>query len=443
MSTGFRPPGTPSWPIALAGSIFFNVSVRAAQSRVALSLALTVAPFAIVGPLLGPLVERARGGKRAIVMLSAGGRAVCCFFMAYWAHSLVLFPVAFFTLVFSKLYMVTRAALVPGVVDRPEQLVLANSKLAVGGSAAGMAAGGVGAALLSLFDSPWVLRFDIVVYLACAWGATRLLGRPPAHRSPAPPTGLGPAPYGTRAGPDRCRCPWPRSWATAGRASNSRPWPRRACGPLRDLSRSSSSSPSGATRPPSSGTGWRWAQARSATWPGPCWPPRFRRRAAEEWMLTASSVVVGAAALSAGLISWGRHWTVAVFLAAGIGLAAGSGKLAFDSMVQRDVPSRVRGRSFARFESGFQLAWAIGGLLAVLVPMTLSTGFITIGGIGLFGALAFARGSVSARRGTLPTWWPGSAPRPPPSSPSRTPVPTTFVDEARGPPTRATSVRRR
>jgi hypothetical protein len=140
--------------------------------------------------------------------------------------------------------------------------------------------------------------------------------------------------------------------------------------------------------------------------------PRFRRYAAEEWMLTGSSVVVGVVALSAGLISWGRHWTVAVLLAAGIGLAAGSGKLAFDSMVQRDVPSRVRGRSFARFESGFQLAWAIGGLLAVLVPMTLSTGFITIGGIGLFGAVAFARGSVSARRGTLPAWWPGSAPRP-------------------------------
>ena len=53
--------------IALAGSIFFNVSVKAAQSRVALSLALTVAPFAIVGPLLGPVVERVRGGRRAIV----------------------------------------------------------------------------------------------------------------------------------------------------------------------------------------------------------------------------------------------------------------------------------------------------------------------------------------------------------------------------------------
>jgi len=108
-----------------------------------------------------------------------------------------------------------------------------------------------------------------------------------------------------------------------------------------------------------------------------------------------------------------------VLIAAGIGLAAGSGKLAFDSMVQRDVPPLARGRAFARFESGFQLSWAMGGLLAVLVPMALSTGFVTIGGIGLLGALAFARGSVSARRGTLPAWWPGSAPRPLRPSPQK------------------------
>ena len=125
--------------IALAGSVFFDVSARAAESRVALSLGLTVAPFLVVGPLLGPLVERARGGRRAIVVGSAIGRAICCFLMAYWVHSLALFPVALFTLIFSKLYMVTKAALVPGAVSAPGQLVLANSKLSVGGSAAGIA----------------------------------------------------------------------------------------------------------------------------------------------------------------------------------------------------------------------------------------------------------------------------------------------------------------
>jgi hypothetical protein len=428
--------------IALAGSIFFNVSVRAAQSRVALSLALTVAPFAIVGPLLGPLVERARGGRRAMVLLSAGGRAICCFFMAYWAHSLVLFPVAFFTLVFSKLYMVTKAALVPGVVDRPDQLVLANSKLAVGGSVAGMVAGGAGATLLSLFDAPLVLRFDIAVYLACAWGATRLRSvrrsaapaGPPRSGLPADQTMLtssGPAPGAPG--------PPPSMPGASGSDEQVRPGVPGPTSRRRHRPQTLGLPPGGLQLAALATAGLRavtgfvtflliftfrrdeaalvWyglalGASQIGNVAGALLAPRFRRHAAEEWMLTAASVVVGAVALSAGLISWGRHWTVAVVLAAGIGLAAGSGKLAFDSMVQRDVPSRVRGRSFARFESGFQLAWAIGGLLAVLVPMTLSTGFIAIGAIGLFGALAFAQGSVSARRGTLPAWWPGSAPRP-------------------------------
>jgi MFS family permease len=431
--------------IALAGSIFFDVSVRAAQSKVALSLALTVAPFAIVGPLLGPLAERARGGRRAMAIFSAAGRAACCFFMAFWAHSLALFPVAFVTLVFSKLYLVTKAALVPGVVDRPDQLVLANSKLSVGGSVAGVAAGGVGAALLSLFNSPWVLRFDIAVYLACAWGATQLrsVSRSPAAVPSAPPglpagqtvtTSLSPWPGIARPLPPAPGGPATNDQAGRGSPGYVPPPPRRP-GPqppglppgglqLAAVATAGLRAVTGFVifllvftfRRDEAGLIWyglALGASQVGNVAGALLAPRFRRFVAEEWMLTGSSVVVGIVALSAGLISWGQHWTVAVLLAAGIGLAAGSGKLAFDSMVQRDVPSRVRGRSFARFESGFQLAWAVGGLLAVLVPMTLSTGFVTIGTIGLLGALAFARGSVSARRGTLPAWWPGSAPRPP------------------------------
>jgi len=430
--------------VALAGSIFFNVNVNVAQSRVALSLALTVAPFAIVGPLLGPLVERARGGRRAIVMSSAVGRAVCCFFMAYWAHSLALFPVAFFTLVFSKLYLVTKAALVPGAVDRPEQLVLANSKLSVGGSAAGIVAGGVGVGLLNWLGAPGLLRLDIAAYMACAWGAARLTGaRTSAAGAPARAP-EGPFPPPTRPGPPSHRPgtllgPLPASTSAASGAAGTGPAPAGQPGPTGRGPVVSRLPPGGLQLAALATAGLRscvgfvtfllvftfrrssapiiWygaalAASQIGNVAGALLAPKLRRKAPEEWMLTASSVVIGAAALGAGLISWGRHWALAVLLAGGIGLAAGSGKLAFDSMVQRDVPSRVRARSFARFESGFQLAWAVGSLVAVLVTMTLSDGFIAIGIIGLLGALLFAGGSVKARRGTLPTWFPGSAPRP-------------------------------
>jgi MFS family permease len=425
--------------IALAGSVFFDVSAKAAESRVALSLGLTVAPFLVVGPLLGPLVERARGGRRAIVVGCAIGRAICCFLMAYWAHSLALFPVALFTLIFSKLYMVTKAALVPGAVSDPGQLVLANSKLSVGGSAAGIIAGGAGAGVLALLGSPALLRCDIAVYLACAWGATRLRNAnapmpgdalasgipttsllaltppellPPALAAPGPGPALAP---GSRL---------PRVRAAAGLPPGGLQLAAVATGALRFSTGFVSFLLVFTFRRGSAALIWyglALGASQLGNVSGALLAPRLRKRAPEEWMVTAASVVVGAAALGAGVINWGRHWAVAVVLAGGIGLAAGAGKLAFDSMVQRDVPSRLRARSFARFESGFQLSWAIGSLLAVLVPMTLSEGFIAIGIVGLLGAVAFAGGSVKARRGTLPTWWPGSAPRPvhPPAAAKR------------------------
>ena len=50
---------------ALAGSIFFNISPDAARARVAAALIVTVAPFAVITPLLGPAIDRAKGDIRS------------------------------------------------------------------------------------------------------------------------------------------------------------------------------------------------------------------------------------------------------------------------------------------------------------------------------------------------------------------------------------------
>ena len=44
--------------VALAGSLFFNTSLDVARPRLALYLALTLAPVALVTPLIGPAVAR-------------------------------------------------------------------------------------------------------------------------------------------------------------------------------------------------------------------------------------------------------------------------------------------------------------------------------------------------------------------------------------------------
>lgn len=393
--------------VALAGSVFFDVSATAAQSKVALSLALTVAPFAVVGPLLGPVLERARGGRRAIVMASAFGRALCCFFMAFWAHSVVLFPIAFFSLVFSKLYLVSKAALVPGAVERPEQLVVANSKLSVGGSAVGTLAGCVGAGVLEAVGAPVLLRLDIFVYLACCWAAAKLrparLGSvavPRAHKQPRVHVRVD----GHEAHPPLLALP-PGGIQLAALTTGGL---RAATGFVTFLLVFTFRRGSAALI----WYGLALGAAQLGNVAAGLVSPRLRQKGQEEWMLTAASVVIGTMCVVAGVISWGGHWAVAVLLSGCVGLTAGSGKLAFDSMVQRDVPSRVRARSFARYESAFQLVWALGGLIAVVFRIPLAQGFVGTGLVALAGALAFARGSVLARRGALPAWWPGSAPRP-------------------------------
>ena len=102
--------------ISLAGSLFFSISPGEAKSKIFLYLILTLAPFIVISPLLGPLIDRNRGGRRAMAVAAAVGSAVLCPFMANDVHSLLLFPEAFVILVLSNLYLVTRNALVPEMV---------------------------------------------------------------------------------------------------------------------------------------------------------------------------------------------------------------------------------------------------------------------------------------------------------------------------------------
>src|SRR5207248_4566360 len=62
--------------VALAGSLFFAISPSAARGRVALSLLLTMAPFAVVAPFLGPAIDRRKGGRRSTLVGASAGRVL-------------------------------------------------------------------------------------------------------------------------------------------------------------------------------------------------------------------------------------------------------------------------------------------------------------------------------------------------------------------------------
>jgi hypothetical protein len=100
--------------------------------------------------------------------------------------------------------------------------------------------------------------------------------------------------------------------------------------------------------------------------------PLLRRWIREERILLGSLVAVSLVAV-VSMQMGGR--SSAALLAVSVGIAASAGRLCFDAIVQRDAPDADRARSFARFETRFQLAWVLGAFLPVVFSMPLTFGF--------------------------------------------------------------------
>src|SRR3954471_1193182 len=124
--------------VSLAGSLFFNVSIGAARPRVIAYLLLTLAPFVVLAPLVGPLIDRFGRARPAVLASTCLGRGILCLFVAGDIRNVLLYPEAFGVLVLEKAYSVARSALVPTLVRDDEDLVAANSRLARISTVAGL-----------------------------------------------------------------------------------------------------------------------------------------------------------------------------------------------------------------------------------------------------------------------------------------------------------------
>lgn len=359
--------------VALAGSLFFDISPTAARGRVALSLVLTMAPFAVVAPLLGPAIDRVRGGRRLMVAAAAIGRAVAALLAAAWVDGLLLFPAAFALLVLSKTHAVAKSSLVPTVVEDRRSLVGANARLALTGGLASTVAALPGVALLQLAGAEWVMRLAAVVFVAGAAMALRIVQVHPDD------------PAGDASATEELRHAGVRLAAIATGVL------RATVGFLTFLVAF------GLRR--GGEPAWVFGLVLAASIGGSLVAsvvaPMLRRRLPEEHLLAGSLglvAVVTAVAARAG----GRPG--AALAAGAVGVAAGAGKLAFDSLVQRDAPAAAQGRAFARFEALFQLAWVVGALLpvALTVPGRAGYGLLCLGSSGT--AAAYLAALAANRR---------------------------------------------
>ena len=69
--------------VSLAGSLFFAVSADAARPRILLYLLLTLAPFAVLGPFIAPVIDRVPGGYRFAILATSAGRSAACIALSF------------------------------------------------------------------------------------------------------------------------------------------------------------------------------------------------------------------------------------------------------------------------------------------------------------------------------------------------------------------------
>lgn len=390
--------------IALASSLFFSVDPSAARWRILLYLLLTIAPFAVVAPLIGPAMDRARGGHRLMIVGTAVTRSIVAFLMIgpLATDSLLIFPEAFVMLVMNKSYQVAKSAVVPSTVSNDSELVEANSKLQLLSAIAGFA-GAIPGGILMLFGPSWVIGFAGFVFAAAMVAAltlppTQVASEPAGDAEKAELRGggvvLASSAMGVLRGivgfsafllafALRGDTPVPEFGASAGKFVGAAvPWliekvPEPAPGP-----------------PPAWHLGVVLALSVVGGLIGASLAPRLRRVMREESILIGSlAVAAGAGVLTAFTAGLGGM----SLLALAVGITATAGKQAFDSIVQRDAPDANYGRSFARFEARFQLIWVLGALIPVALDIPPQVGGVVVAGAAGFAAISYVFGLKTMR----------------------------------------------
>jgi hypothetical protein len=368
--------GDALFAIGLAGSVFFSLDFNSARLRVALYLLLTIAPFAVAAPIIGPAIDRIKGGRRWIIVGSLLARGLLCVLVVRHMDTLLFYPEAFGILVLQKVYSISKSAVVPGTVRSDEELVEANSKLTVLSALAVVAAVVPGGLLLKLGGGEWSVALGAVVFfvgtvLAFQLPPTTVATEPPGEAEKVELRSAGIVLASSSMGVIR---------GIVGFLSFMLAFSIKENGELWEL-------------------GLVAAAAQIGFFFGAVAAPRIRRLATEERILVGALVVTAVAgfvtAIVGGLVG-------AAILSMTVGATGSAAKQAFDAIVQRDAPDANRGRSFARFETRFQLGWVIGALIPIVIPISADLGFALIAVVSTVSVISYRIGLRHISQGRIP-----------------------------------------
>ncbi|MEV6407330.1 MULTISPECIES: MFS transporter [Streptomyces] len=388
--------------IALASTVFFSVPTDEARGRVALYLAITMAPFTLLAPVIGPLLDKLPHGRRAAMAGAMAARALLALVLsgAVVTGSIELYPAALGVLVASKAYGVVRSAVVPRLLPPRFSLVKANSRVTLGGLLATGLAAPLGGALQVLgpryplygafviFVAGTFLSFTLPAKVDSSKGEDRALLAADAqhlhgpHIRPVKRPGLrtvGSAVIHALGANASLR--WLSGFLTFFLAFLLREHPMTG----------QSAAVSLGIVAVSAGVGNALGTSVGAA---------LRSRAPELIIVTVVAVVLGAVITTA--VFFGAFLVACLTAVAGFSQALS--KLSLDALIQRDVPELVRTSAFARSETMLQVSWVFGGAVGIVMPLS--------GTLGLsVAAVVIATGWATTARGLIGSGRHGGSPR--------------------------------
>jgi MFS family permease len=382
--------------VALAGSLFFSVSPTEATSKVLLYLLLTVAPFAVVSPLLGPLIDRSAGGRRYLIATSSLVRTGLCVVMATHSHDWLLFPAAFLSLVGSKLYAVTRGALIPEMLrehqlsqrassvngagwpadgsDEADGFAGFNAQLTLLGTVAGFVAGSLAVGLLRALDASVVLVVAAATFGLAGILSLRLSRGVAVIRELTRADGR----YGDRDVLWGLNAMAMLRFAMGFAAFLIAFGLRRAHAPVSLFALAMSSVGVGSMA-------------------GLALITRLRRRVNEPTVIVLSLAVMALIA-TAGYV--GASTGVQIAVTAGLAATAAMAQPAFDAITQSAVSPLAQGETFARFAVRQQLLWVLGAVIPVAIHLSYRSGDELLAATTGVGALWYLVGRHPRRAST-------------------------------------------
>jgi len=381
--------------VALADTLFFAAASGESKGKVALYLLITIAPFAVIAPLIGPALDRLQHGRRLALATSFILRTVLVVVLIAnfdgatgnfppW----VLYPCALGMMVLSKSFSVLRSAVTPRVLPPTIDLVRVNSRLTMFGLLGGTMVGGAVAAaaqyLFRVLELPGALYVVVAVSVVGAALSMRIpkwvevtAGEVPATLSYHGRTGeLRREPESSKSTQERqplgrniitalwgnCTIKvmvgflflYPAFYAKSHDASG---WEQ-----LKIL-------------------GMIGAAAAIGNFVGNLASARMKLGHPAQ-MVVRCAIAVTASALAAAVAGNLLVAAIGTLITSG---ASAIAKASLDASLQDDLPERSRASAFGRSESLLQLAWVAGGAIGVLIYTQLWVGFTGVSAVLIVG----------------------------------------------------------